>query len=103
MGNHATDSLLASVDFTLIRYSLKVVVVVLNNGGIYGGDRREESTRERVARSLAAAGHGSDPEPTAFAKGCQHQLVMQVSLCLHNSLPLLQRLFPPSPRSIFWS
>lgn len=52
---------------TIIRYNLKVVVIIFNNGGIYGGDRREQILQQAAAKGLKAAGHASDPAPTAFA------------------------------------
>ena len=48
------------------RYNLAVTLVIFNNGGIYGGDRREAALRAAAAAGLAAAGHGADPAPTAF-------------------------------------
>lgn len=48
------------------RYNLPINVVIFNNGGIYGGDRREDQLKQAAAAGLAAAGHASDPIPTAF-------------------------------------
>lgn len=48
------------------RYNLPICIIVFNNGGIYGGDRREAALREAAAAGLAAAGYGGDPAPTAF-------------------------------------
>ena len=48
------------------RYSLPVVVVVMNNNGIYGGDRRQQILKEAAHKGATAAGFGSDPIPTAF-------------------------------------
>ncbi|KAL6344382.1 hypothetical protein AAG906_039638 [Vitis piasezkii] len=46
---------------TLVRYQLAVVVIVFNNGGVYGGDRRnpEEITGP----------YKDDPAPTSFVPG----------------------------------
>lgn len=54
------------------RYKLPVVVIVMNNDGIYGGDRREEPIRTAAAKGAAAAGFGSDPVPTAFVPGTRY-------------------------------
>ena len=50
----------------LHRYSLPVVVIIMNNSGIYGGDRRQQQLREAAHKGAAAAGFGADPEPTSF-------------------------------------
>lgn len=42
----------------LVRYNLPVVVIVFNNSGIYGGDRREGSELGGPFKS--------DPAPTDF-------------------------------------
>jgi 2-hydroxyacyl-CoA lyase 1 len=53
------------------RYQLPIVVIVFNNGGIYGGDRRQPALQE-AARAGAAKGNFSlDPEPTAFVPGAR--------------------------------
>lgn len=41
---------------TMCRYKLPIIIVVFNNGGIYGGDRREDGLRGRAARGLEKAG-----------------------------------------------
>lgn len=46
---------------------MPVVVVIMNNGGIYGGDRRPDDLKHAASRGLQAAGHASDPIPTEFA------------------------------------
>ncbi len=48
------------------RYKLPVVVIVLNNGGIYGGDRRPSALQQAAASGAADAGFAADPVPTAF-------------------------------------
>ncbi|KAF5188302.1 2-hydroxyacyl-CoA lyase [Thalictrum thalictroides] len=54
---------------TLVRYKLPVVVIVFNNGGVYGGDRRnpEEITGP----------HKDDPAPTSFVPGAAYHTVME--------------------------
>ncbi|KAL7090250.1 hypothetical protein ACP275_12G028800 [Erythranthe tilingii] len=54
---------------TLVRYQLPVVVIVFNNGGVYGGDRRnpEEITGP----------HKDDPAPTSFVPGAAYHLLME--------------------------
>ena len=54
---------------TMVRYKLPVVVVVMNNGGIYGGDRRSGALAAAAGRGAAGAGFGADPPPTAFVEG----------------------------------
>eukprot|EP00967_Tisochrysis_lutea_P144516 scaffold269927_cov21-Tisochrysis_lutea.AAC.3 len=49
-----------------IRYRLPVVVLVMNNAGIYGGDRRPDALAAAAQRGMQAGGFGSDPAPTAF-------------------------------------
>ena len=39
---------------------------MLNNGGIYGGDRRPSALQQAAASGAAHAGFASDPVPTAF-------------------------------------
>ena len=48
------------------RYQLPIVVIIMNNSGIYGGDRRQQQLREAAHKGAAAAGFGADPEPTSF-------------------------------------
>lgn len=53
---------------TLVRYQLPVIVIVFNNGGVYGGDRRspEEITGP----------YKSDPAPTSFVPdAAYHKLI----------------------------
>ncbi|KAF9611594.1 hypothetical protein IFM89_033598 [Coptis chinensis] len=54
---------------TLVRYQLSVVVIVFNNGGVYGGDRRnpEEITGP----------YKDDPAPTSFVPGAAYHTVME--------------------------
>ena len=50
------------------RYKLPVVVLVFNNGGIYGGDRRPDALRVAAQQGASSGGFSSDPIPTAFAE-----------------------------------
>ncbi|KAF9605394.1 hypothetical protein IFM89_016971 [Coptis chinensis] len=54
---------------TLVRYQLSVVVIVFNNGGVYGGDRRnpEEITGP----------YKDDPAPTSFVPGAAYHTVIE--------------------------
>lgn len=60
---------------TMCRYKLPITVVVFNNGGIYGADRREEELRGRAARGLESAGWPDDPAPTAFVPGSRYDML----------------------------
>jgi len=48
------------------RYRFPVVVLVMNNAGIYGGDRRQDALATAAQTGMQAGGFGSDPAPTAF-------------------------------------
>lgn len=50
------------------RYKLPVVVIVMNNGGIYGGDRRQQELKGAARKGAEAAGFLNDPIPTAFVE-----------------------------------
>ncbi|KAA8547763.1 hypothetical protein F0562_004192 [Nyssa sinensis] len=54
---------------TLVRYELPVVVIVFNNGGVYGGDRRnpEELTGP----------YKDDPAPTSFVPGVAYHVLIE--------------------------
>ncbi|CAM8992327.1 unnamed protein product [Rhodiola kirilowii] len=54
---------------TLVRYKLPVIVIVFNNGGVYGGDRRspEEITGP----------YKDDPAPTSFVPGAAYHTAKQ--------------------------
>ncbi|CAI9114252.1 OLC1v1014930C1 [Oldenlandia corymbosa var. corymbosa] len=54
---------------TLVRYQLPVVVIVFNNGGVYGGDRRSS---EEIAGP-----YKDDPAPTSFVPGAAYHVVME--------------------------
>lgn len=77
---------------TMVRYKLPVVVVVMNNGGIYGGDRRSGALAAAAGRGAAGAGFGADPPPTAFVEGSRCgwmcgcvDFIVLIFLCLHFS------------------
>jgi len=62
---------------TACRYKLPITFVVFNNGGIYGGDRREAALKELAQAGLEAAGYGGDPEPTAFVPHARYELLAE--------------------------
>ena len=60
---------------TMCRYKLPITVVVFNNGGIYGGDRRTDELREAAVAGLEKAGFAEDPAPTAFVPNARYDLL----------------------------
>lgn len=54
---------------TLVRYQLPVVVIVFNNGGVYGGDRRNP---EEVTGP-----YKDDPAPTSFVPGAAYHVLIE--------------------------
>ena len=46
----------------------------MNNGGIYGGDRRQRELREAAATGARAGGFADDPIPTAFVPDARSAL-----------------------------
>ncbi|KAL6587866.1 hypothetical protein OROMI_000844 [Orobanche minor] len=54
---------------TLVRYQLPVVVLVFNNGGVYGGDRRSPDE--------ITGPHRDDPAPTSFVPGAAYHLLIE--------------------------
>lgn len=50
------------------RYKLPIVVIVMNNNGIYGGDRRAKELQDSAQKGADSAGFGDDPIPTAFVE-----------------------------------
>lgn len=51
---------------TMQRYKLPIIVIVMNNGGIYGGDRREQALISAASNGLGTVGFVTDPAPTSF-------------------------------------
>jgi len=62
---------------TICRYKLPVVIIVLNNNGIYGGDRRTAQLREAAATGARSGGFSRDPVPTAFVENAKYELLME--------------------------
>lgn len=60
---------LAPCSHTSCRYKLPVIVCVMNNGGIYGGDRREAALAQAATQGAEAGGFAADPAPTSFVDG----------------------------------
>ncbi|GLT57273.1 hypothetical protein SLA2020_302590 [Shorea laevis] len=54
---------------TLVRYKLPVVVIVFNNGGVYGGDRRSP---EEIAGPFM-----DDPAPTSFVPSAAYHTLIE--------------------------
>lgn len=54
---------------TLVRYQLPVVVIVFNNGGVYGGDRRSP---EEITGPFK-----DDPAPTSFVPGAAYHVLIE--------------------------
>eukprot|EP00897_Mesotaenium_endlicherianum_P001322 jgi/Mesen1/1217/ME000129S00316 len=54
---------------TLVRYKLPVVVIVMNNGGVYGGDRRGAIDLPEAVRN--------DPPPTSFVPKARYDLLIE--------------------------
>lgn len=54
---------------TLVRYDLPVVVIVFNNGGVYGGDRR---TPEEITGP-----YKDDPAPTSFVPSAGYHILIE--------------------------
>ncbi|CAD7702218.1 unnamed protein product [Ostreobium quekettii] len=58
---------------TICRFKLSVCILVFNNGGVYGGDRRKNANADGVEDSWV----DRDPAPTAFVPGAKYELVME--------------------------
>ncbi|KAI9161429.1 hypothetical protein LWI28_017356 [Acer negundo] len=54
---------------TLVRYQLPVIVIVFNNGGVYGGDRRSPDE--------ITGPHKEDPAPTSFVPGAGYHILIE--------------------------
>ncbi|XP_041996482.1 2-hydroxyacyl-CoA lyase-like [Salvia splendens] len=54
---------------TLVRYQLPVVVIVFNNGGVYGGDRRNPDE--------ITGPYKDDPAPTSFVPGAAYHVLIE--------------------------
>ncbi|XP_065848519.1 2-hydroxyacyl-CoA lyase [Euphorbia lathyris] len=54
---------------TLVRYKLPVIVIVFNNGGVYGGDRRSP---EEITGPFK-----EDPAPTSFVPGAAYHILIE--------------------------
>jgi 2-hydroxyacyl-CoA lyase 1 len=54
---------------TIVRYDLAVIVVIMNNNGVYGGDRRKSSE--------ISGPFSSDPSPTSFVADARYELMME--------------------------
>lgn len=54
-----------------LRYNLPLVVIVFNNNGIYGGDRRKDAVREAAEAGARSGGFAADPIPTAFVENAR--------------------------------
>lgn len=54
---------------TLVRYELPVVVIVFNNGGVYGGDRRNPKE--------ISGPYKDDPAPTSFVPGAAYHVLIE--------------------------
>lgn len=54
---------------TIVRYKLPVVVIIMNNNGIYGGDRRGPVSIPDFLKS--------DPAPTSFVPDAKYHLLAE--------------------------
>ncbi|MCO5553954.1 hypothetical protein L7F22_007480 [Adiantum nelumboides] len=54
---------------TIVRYELPIIIIVFNNGGVYGGDRRNPEDVDGP--------HKADPAPTSFVPGAKYHAVME--------------------------
>ncbi len=66
------------------RYKLPVVIIVLNNNGIYGGDRRGAQLREAAAAGARSGGFSDDPAPTAFVENARCGSALSDSIILSS-------------------
>lgn len=54
---------------TIVRYNLPIVVIIFNNGGVYGGDRRNPEDIQGP--------HKADPAPTSFVPNAKYDAVIE--------------------------
>ncbi|KAI5077879.1 hypothetical protein GOP47_0007703 [Adiantum capillus-veneris] len=54
---------------TIVRYGFPIIVIVFNNGGVYGGDRRNPEDIEGP--------HKADPAPTSFVPDAKYHALME--------------------------
>ena len=54
---------------TIVRYKLPVVVIIMNNNGIYGGDRRGPVALPDFLKN--------DPAPTSFVPDAKYHVMME--------------------------
>ena len=52
------------------------MIIIMNNSGIYGGDRRQPELQAAAAEGMKAGKFGSDPEPTAFVPSARYDRMM---------------------------
>lgn len=60
---------------TSVRYGMPIIFIVFNNQGVYGGDRRDQETRELAENGLKVAGWNKDLSPTAFVPNARYDLM----------------------------
>lgn len=60
---------------TMCRYKLPITVIIFNNGGIYGGDRRDEELKALAVAGLKGIACENDPPPTAFVENSKYELL----------------------------
>lgn len=61
---------------TIVRYKLPILIIVMNNNGIYGGDRRTSGLRSAAQQGLSAHGWKDDPPPTSFVQSSHYDMLM---------------------------
>ena len=54
---------------TIVRYKLPVIVIIMNNNGIYGGDRRGPVALPDFLKN--------DPAPTSFVTDAKYHVMME--------------------------
>ena len=61
---------------TIVRYKLPIIIIVMNNNGIYGGDRRTSGLQTAALRGLEKNGWKDDPPPTSFVESSRYDMLM---------------------------